>query len=174
MFLILRAHNYINVHFLWSVLVEWPFNAKSSAVFPTAYLPDTPNPTHARTHTHTHPSIVSPYIYLTALRAPSKTFMTIWLNQQRQIISFPFFFLLMSAKGSGYTDLTDVQRKVSGSVVSWLDEQMQTWLPLCESSLLTTVTKIQSEVFLPVYITKPRVGSRNLDLDQQFNVNLFY
>lgn len=39
-----------------------------------------------------------------------------------------------------------------GSVVSRLDEQMQTWLPLCESSLLTTVTKIQSEAFLPVYI----------------------
>lgn len=42
--------------------------------------------------------------------------------------------------------------RVFGSVVSWLDEPMQTWLPLCESSLLTTVTKIQSEVFLPVYL----------------------
>lgn len=58
----------------------------------------------------------------------------------------------MSVKGSVSTDWTDVESKVSGSVVSWLDEQMQTWLPLCESSLLTTVTKIQSEVFLPVYI----------------------
>lgn len=56
----------------------------------------------------------------------------------------------MSVKGSGSTDWTDIE--VFGSVVAWLDEQMQTWLPLCESSLLTTVTKNQSEMFLPVYI----------------------
>lgn len=58
----------------------------------------------------------------------------------------------MSVKGSGSTDWTDVESKGFVSVVSWLDEQMQTWLPLCESSLLTTATKIQFEVFLPVYI----------------------
>lgn len=108
-----------------------------------------PPPQKPPTHT---PAIVSPYIYLTALCAPSKTFMTVWFNQQRQIITFYSFISLMWVKGSGSTDWTDVESKVFGSVVSWLDEQMQTWLPLCESSLLTTVTKIQSEVFLPVYI----------------------
>lgn len=129
MFLILRAHNYINVHFLWSVLVEWPFNAKSSAVFPTAYLPDTPNPTHAHTHTHTHPSIVSPYIYLTALRAPSKTFMTIWLNQQRQIISFPFFFSFNVSKGiwvHGFNRCSAQSFWVSCLLTGWADADMTT------------------------------------------------
>lgn len=128
------------------------------------------------THTHTHTPLYSISIHLLDCLTRTKQNLYDHLIKSTTTdnqFSF-FFFLLMSAKGSGYTDLTDVQRKVSGSVVSWLDEQMQTWLPLCESSLLTTVTKIQSEVFLPVYITKPRVGSRNLDLDQQFNVNLFY
>lgn len=97
----------------------------------------------------THPSMLSPYIYLTALCAPSRTFMAVWFHQQRQIITF-LLVSLMSVKGSGATDWTDVE--VFGSVVSWLDKQMQTWLPLCESSLLTTVTKNQSEAFLPVYI----------------------
>lgn len=114
-------------------------------------------------HTHkelplSHPSIVFPYIYLTALRAPSKTFMTIWLNQHRQIISFLsflfsfFFFSFNVNKGIWVHGFNRCWEQSFGSVVSWLDEQMQTWLPLCESSLLTTVTKIQSEVFLPVYI----------------------
>lgn len=124
-------------HFWWNSPLMW-----SSLLFPTANLHKNLNPIHT-------PPILSPYIYLTALCAPSRTFLTVWFNQQRQIITF-LFVSLMSVKGSGATDWTDVG--VFGSVVSWLDEQMQTWLPLCESSLLTTVTKNQSEAFLPVYI----------------------
>lgn len=111
-----------------------------------------------RTQPLTHPPVVSPYIYLTALRAPSKTFMTAWFNPQRQ--SFFFYFLFTPVKRCGSLDITDF-----GWVVSWLDEQTQTWLPLCESSLLTTVTKIQSEVFPPVYSCVFETGN----LDQQLN-----
>lgn len=85
-----------------------------------------------RTQPLTHPPVVSPYIYLTALCAPSKTFMTAWFNPQRQSFFF-VYFLFTPVKRCGSLDITDF-----GWVVSWLDEQTQTWLPLCESSLLTS------------------------------------
>lgn len=66
----------------------------SSQLFPTGHLPETLTAPPTDTHTDAHPpSTVSPYIYLTALCAPSKTFTTVWFNQQRQIISFSFFLL---------------------------------------------------------------------------------
>lgn len=46
---------------------------------------------------------------------------------------FFFYFLFTPVKRCGSLDITDF-----GWVVSWLDEQTQTWLPLCESSLLTS------------------------------------
>lgn len=55
-------------------------------------LPESHPHTPAETPTRTHPpALVSPYIYLTALCAPSRTFMTVWFNQQRQIITFLLF-----------------------------------------------------------------------------------
>lgn len=74
-----------------SILVEWPFNVKPPARSLTW---------HSETHSHTH--TLSPRIYLTALCAPSRTFMTVWFAQTHTLRS------VMSVKGSGSTAWADV------------------------------------------------------------------
>lgn len=123
---------------------------KCEAASSSSYLSPWIPPTH--THRLTPPRSTISIHLLACLMRTKKNLYGRLICSRKTDNHFSSFLSLMSVKGSGSTDWTDVESKVFGSVVSWLDEQMQTWLPLCESSLLTTVTKIQSEVFLPVYI----------------------
>lgn len=151
-----------------SILVEWPFNVKPSALSLT-WNPESHPPTHAHPPTSTHPALVSPYVYLTALCAPSRSFMTVWVHQQRQIITS--FFLSMAVKGSGSTDWADVESFwVSCLSTGWADADMTTsmWVFIANHSDQDPVWGVSTCVH-----TKLRVGSRNLDLDQQSNNDLF-